>query len=139
MEEEDKKAERDLEILKNYQKKEAKNIQEAHGAIVPVDINIVPSEIKSQLNDDEVKQAIKLAHLQNFIESLPRGYETQVGERGLKLSGGEKQRVAIARTILKNPSILVYTNLSKRGETKYRAIIRTKLNTTESLRIFDKN
>ncbi len=59
-------------------------------------------------NDDEVKQAIKLAHLQRFIESLPRGYETQVGERGLKLSGGEKQRVAIARTILKNPSILVF-------------------------------
>jgi len=58
--------------------------------------------------DDEVKLAIKLAHLKEFIESLPKGYETQVGERGLKLSGGEKQRVAIARTILKNPSILVF-------------------------------
>jgi len=59
-------------------------------------------------SDDEVKLAVKLAHLKDFIESLPRGYETQVGERGLKLSGGEKQRVAIARTILKNPSILVF-------------------------------
>ena len=59
-------------------------------------------------SDDEVKLAIKLAHLKDFIESLPKGYETQVGERGLKLSGGEKQRVAIARTILKNPSILVF-------------------------------
>jgi len=59
-------------------------------------------------SNHEVKLAIKLAHLKDFIESLPRGYETQVGERGLKLSGGEKQRVAIARTILKNPSILVF-------------------------------
>jgi len=59
-------------------------------------------------SDDDVKLAIKLAHLKDFIESLPKGYETQVGERGLKLSGGEKQRVAIARTILKNPSILVF-------------------------------
>jgi len=59
-------------------------------------------------NDDEVKLAIKLAHLKGFIESLPKGYNTQVGERGLKLSGGEKQRVAIARTILKNPSILIF-------------------------------
>lgn len=59
-------------------------------------------------SDDEVKLAIQLAHLKDFIESLPKGYETQVGERGLKLSGGEKQRVAIARTILKNPSILVF-------------------------------
>jgi ATP-binding cassette subfamily B protein len=59
-------------------------------------------------SDDDVKLAIKLAHLKDFIESLPRGYNTQVGERGLKLSGGEKQRVAIARTILKNPSILVF-------------------------------
>jgi ATP-binding cassette subfamily B protein len=59
-------------------------------------------------SDDDVKLAIKLAHLTDFIESLPKGYDTQVGERGLKLSGGEKQRVAIARTILKNPSILVF-------------------------------
>ena len=59
-------------------------------------------------SDDEVKRAIELAHLKEFIEQLPRGYDTQVGERGLKLSGGEKQRVAIARTILKQPAILVF-------------------------------
>ena len=58
--------------------------------------------------DDEVKEAIKLAHLQSFIGQLPNGYQTQVGERGLKLSGGEKQRVAIARTILKQPGILIF-------------------------------
>jgi ATP-binding cassette subfamily B protein len=59
-------------------------------------------------SDEEVKNAIALAHLKDFVESLPKQYETQVGERGLKLSGGEKQRVAIARTILKKPSILVF-------------------------------
>lgn len=56
----------------------------------------------------EVQQAIDLAHLRAFITSLPNGEETTVGERGLKLSGGEKQRVAIARTILKRPPIMVF-------------------------------
>ncbi|MEH6346650.1 MAG: ABC transporter ATP-binding protein/permease [Bermanella sp.] len=59
-------------------------------------------------SDEEVKEAIALSHLHDFIEQLPKGYETQVGERGLKLSGGEKQRVAIARTILKQPGILIF-------------------------------
>ncbi len=57
--------------------------------------------------DEEVANAAKLASIHNFITELPHGYETRVGERGLKLSGGEKQRVAIARTVLKNPKILV--------------------------------
>lgn len=56
---------------------------------------------------DEVYRAARLAHLEAFIHSLPEGYDTRVGERGLKLSGGEKQRVAIARVILKNPRILI--------------------------------
>ena len=59
-------------------------------------------------SESEVLRAIELAHLSRFIASLPDGVETTVGERGLKLSGGEKQRVAIARTILKNPAILVF-------------------------------
>lgn len=58
--------------------------------------------------DEEVFEAIKLAHLDEFISQLPDGVNTLVGERGLKLSGGEKQRVAIARTILKRPPILVF-------------------------------
>lgn len=58
--------------------------------------------------DEEVQQAIDLAHLRAFITSLPKGDKTAVGERGLKLSGGEKQRVAIARTILKRPPIMVF-------------------------------
>ncbi len=57
---------------------------------------------------EEVENAAKLARIHDFIVSLPDGYETKVGERGLKLSGGEKQRVAIARTILKSPEILLF-------------------------------
>jgi ABC-type transport system involved in Fe-S cluster assembly fused permease/ATPase subunit len=59
-------------------------------------------------SDQEVQQAIDLAHLRKFISALPDGQHTQVGERGLKLSGGEKQRVAIARTILKRPPIMMF-------------------------------
>ena len=56
----------------------------------------------------EVEEAARAARIHAFIESTPRGYQTMVGERGLKLSGGEKQRVAIARTLLKNPPILIF-------------------------------
>jgi ATP-binding cassette, subfamily B, heavy metal transporter len=58
-------------------------------------------------SDTEVERAAGLAQIDTFIRSTPKGYDTEVGERGLKLSGGEKQRVAIARTILKGPPILV--------------------------------
>jgi ATP-binding cassette subfamily B protein len=57
--------------------------------------------------DAEVEAAAQMAQIDRFIRMSPKGYETEVGERGLKLSGGEKQRVAIARTILKEPPILV--------------------------------
>ena len=56
----------------------------------------------------EVEAAARAAHIHSFIAATPKGYETMVGERGLKLSGGEKQRVAIARTLLKNPPILIF-------------------------------
>ncbi|NBC31454.1 MAG: ATP-binding cassette domain-containing protein [Alphaproteobacteria bacterium] len=56
----------------------------------------------------EIERAARLAHIHDFVMGLPDGYQTRVGERGLKLSGGEKQRVAIARTILKDPEILVF-------------------------------
>ena len=56
----------------------------------------------------EVEEAARAARIHSFIESTPKGYQTMVGERGLKLSGGEKQRVAIARTLLKNPPIMIF-------------------------------
>ncbi len=56
----------------------------------------------------EVEEAARAAHIHDFITSTPKGYATMVGERGLKLSGGEKQRVAIARTLLKNPPVLIF-------------------------------
>jgi len=61
-----------------------------------------------QVDKQAVIDAAKQAHIHDFIINLPHGYDTKVGERGLKLSGGEKQRVAIARTLLKNPKILVF-------------------------------
>jgi ATP-binding cassette subfamily B protein len=62
---------------------------------------------RPEATEEEVYRAARMAHLENFIHSLPEGYDTKVGERGLKLSGGEKQRVAIARVILKNPPLLI--------------------------------
>jgi ATP-binding cassette subfamily B protein len=67
---------------------------------------------------EEVERAAKLAAIHDFVVSTPQGYETRVGERGLKLSGGEKQRVAIARTILKNPSILVFDEATSALDSK---------------------
>src|SRR5690606_22825443 len=63
---------------------------------------------RPQATRDEVIAAAKAAHIHDFVEQLPDGYNAMVGERGLKLSGGEKQRVAIARTILKQPAILIF-------------------------------
>jgi ATP-binding cassette subfamily B protein len=67
---------------------------------------------------EEVEQAAHLARIHDFIAALPLGYDTNVGERGLKLSGGEKQRVAIARTILKNPHILLFDEATSALDTR---------------------
>ncbi|MBH2812934.1 ABC transporter ATP-binding protein/permease [Serratia liquefaciens] len=73
---------------------------------------------KTGSSQEEIERAAMLAHIHEFIVSLPDGYETRVGERGLKLSGGEKQRVAIARTILKNPAILVFDEATSALDTQ---------------------
>ncbi len=76
---------------------------------------------------DEVIDAARAAHILKFIESLPQGWETIVGERGLKLSGGEKQRVAIARTLLKNPAILILDEATSALDTKTEKSIQAEL------------
>ncbi|HVG82236.1 MAG TPA: ABC transporter ATP-binding protein/permease [Methylomirabilota bacterium] len=75
----------------------------------------------------EVEEAARLAKIDQFIRSLPDGYETRVGERGLKLSGGEKQRVAIARTILKRPAILIFDEATSALDTHTEKAIQASL------------
>ena len=75
----------------------------------------------------EIVEAARAAHILHFIESLPRGWDTSVGERGLKLSGGEKQRVAIARTLLKNPAILILDEATSALDTSTEKIIQSEL------------
>jgi ATP-binding cassette subfamily B protein len=76
---------------------------------------------------DEVIAAARLAHIHDFIARLPDGYESMVGERGLKLSGGEKQRVAIARTLLKDPAILVFDEATSALDSKTERLIQAEL------------
>ena len=75
----------------------------------------------------EIEQAAKLAQVHDFVLRLPDGYDTRVGERGLKLSGGEKQRVAIARTILKNPPILILDEATSALDTRTEQDIQSAL------------
>ncbi len=77
---------------------------------------------------DEMIAAAKAAKIHDFIQSLPEGYETRVGERGLKLSGGEKQRVGIARTLLKNPPILLLDEATSALDTQTERDIQESLN-----------
>jgi ATP-binding cassette, subfamily B, heavy metal transporter len=78
-------------------------------------------------SEKEIEQAAELAQIGPFIQSLPKGYDTQVGERGLKLSGGEKQRVAIARTILKGPPILILDEATSALDSKTEQDIQSAL------------
>jgi ATP-binding cassette subfamily B protein len=78
-------------------------------------------------SQDEIVAAARAAYIHDFIVSLPDGYETAVGERGLKLSGGEKQRVAIARTLLKNPAILIFDEATSALDSRAEQAIQAQL------------
>jgi len=103
--------------------------------IVPQDTVLFNDTVKYNIaygrigaNEAEIKEAARLAQIDKFIVELPLGYDAMVGERGLKLSGGEKQRVAIARTILKNPPILLLDEATSALDTGTEREIQSSLN-----------
>jgi ATP-binding cassette subfamily B protein len=109
------------------------SLREAIG-IVPQDTVLFNDSILYNLaygrpdaSRDEIEAAARIAHIAEFIESLPDGYQTVVGERGLKLSGGEKQRIAIARAMLKRPRILVFDEATSSLDTKTEQAIQETL------------
>ncbi|WP_227447648.1 ABC transporter ATP-binding protein/permease [Cognatishimia sp. F0-27] len=110
--------------------------QSVHDAIgvVPQDTVLFNDTIRYNIaygradaTHEEIVEAARAAQIHSFIESLPEGYDTAVGERGLKLSGGEKQRVGIARTLLKNPPILLLDEATSALDTETEASIQEAL------------
>lgn len=106
----------------------------AHIGIVPQDTVLFNDSIyyniaygRPDASREEIIEAARSAHILDFIEKLPQGWDTTVGERGLKLSGGEKQRVAIARTILKNPPILIFDEATSALDSKTEKAIQAEL------------
>jgi ATP-binding cassette, subfamily B, heavy metal transporter len=89
---------------------------------------------RTSASDEDVERAAQLARIHNFIADLPDGYKSNVGERGLKLSGGEKQRVAIARTILKGPAILLFDEATSALDTHTEKEIQESLREVSSNR-----
>jgi ATP-binding cassette, subfamily B, heavy metal transporter len=84
---------------------------------------------RTDATEAEVEQAARAAHIHDFIAATPKGYNTMVGERGLKLSGGEKQRVAIARTLLKNPPIVIFDEATSALDSANERAIQAELQT----------
>ena len=82
---------------------------------------------RPEASDEEIYAAARAAHIHDFVQTLPKQYETMVGERGLKLSGGEKQRVAIARALLKNPRILIFDEATSALDSRAEKAIQAEL------------
>ncbi|TIC79854.1 ABCB family ABC transporter ATP-binding protein/permease [Crenobacter intestini] len=106
----------------------------AHIGIVPQDTVLFNDTIwaniaygRPEASREEVIDAARRAHIHAFVETLPDGYDTQVGERGLKLSGGEKQRVAIARALLKNPPIMIFDEATSALDSRTERAIQQEL------------
>jgi ATP-binding cassette subfamily B protein len=120
------------DVLDGVVRIDGQDIREVTQASLRAAIGIVPQDTvlfndtvgynirygRPEASDAEMMEAARLAQIDAFVRSLPDGYETMVGERGLKLSGGEKQRVAIARTILKGPKILLFDEATSALDTK---------------------
>ena len=120
------------DVLDGAVRIDGQDIREVTQASLRAAIGIVPQDTvlfndtigynirygRPDASDDEMMEAARLAQIDGFVRSLPDGYDTMVGERGLKLSGGEKQRVAIARTILKGPRILLFDEATSALDTK---------------------
>jgi ATP-binding cassette subfamily B protein len=111
---------------------DGQNIQDVEQASLRKVIGIVPQDTvlfndtiayniaygSPQASREAIVEAARAAQMSQFIEHLPEGYDTPVGERGLKLSGGEKQRVAIARTLLKKPALLIFDEATSALDSK---------------------
>ena len=102
---------------------------------VQQDVFLFPGTIRENIaygkldaSEEEIAQAVKLAHLEQVIDQMPEGLETVIGERGVKLSGGQKQRVAIARMFLKNPPILILDEATSALDTETEQVIQESLN-----------
>ena len=113
---------------------DAKSVRAAIG-VVPQEPVLFNDTIRRNIayakpgaTDSEIERAAKAAAIHNFISGLPEGYETVVGERGLKLSGGEKQRVAIARVILKDPAVFIFDEATSALDTRTEREIQQALN-----------
>ncbi|MEO0392608.1 MAG: ATP-binding cassette domain-containing protein, partial [Pseudomonadota bacterium] len=103
--------------------------------IVPQDTVMFNESIRYNLDygrpgatEDDVRKAARVAQIDGFIDALPDQFDTMVGERGLKLSGGEKQRVAIARSVLKDPSIMIFDEATSALDTATERAIQSNLN-----------
>ena len=121
---------------------DGKNIKDIHQnslrdiiAYVPQDVYLFNKTIKENISlacpdasDEEIKQAAKVAMADGFIKRLEQGYDTNVGERGVQLSGGEKQRIAIARAVLKNSPILLMDEAVSNLDSESEALFRQALN-----------